>query len=79
MLDLKQGKNQIVVKLFNHFHKDTPFRIKYNVPQVYYRKKLQPVQLKKDSYFPVSWKLHEPFTPHEGMGTPNLILQFGSK
>jgi alpha-L-fucosidase len=73
MLDLKQGKNQIIVKLFNHFHKEVPFRITYDVPQVYYMKELQPLNLKND-FFRISWKLHDPVTPHEDMGTPNLTL-----
>jgi len=74
VLDLERGKNQLVVKLFNHFHKAIPFRIDYAIPQVLYRKKLADIQLKKDALFPVSWKLHAPFTPHEDMGIPNLEL-----
>ena len=73
MLDLKKGKNQFVVKLLNHFHKQIPFKITYDVPQVYYEKELQQLQLGKD-FLPISWKLHESFTPHEDMGTPNMTL-----
>jgi alpha-L-fucosidase len=73
LLELKQGKNQILMKVFNHFHKYVSFGMTYNVPQIYYVKELQPLHLKK-VFLPISWKLHEPFTPHEDMGTPNLML-----
>lgn len=75
LLDLEQGKNQLVVKLFNNFKKQTPLNIDFNIPQVIYRKTLPAVPLKKDGLLPVSWQRHQPATPHDDMGLPNLQLQ----
>jgi alpha-L-fucosidase len=75
LLELKPGKNQVLVKSFNHFHKQILFGIDYNVPQVMYRKQLSPVRMAKGIPFEITWKLYRPFTPHEDMGLPNLKLQ----
>ncbi|MBO9153077.1 alpha-L-fucosidase [Chitinophaga sp. GCM10012297] len=75
LLPLSEGKNQLVVKLFNHFKKSLPFNIDYAVPQVYYRKTLPPVEMEKGKYYPVSWQLANPLTPHDEMGMPNLKLE----
>lgn len=75
LLDLEQGKNQLVVKLFNNFKQQTPLNIDFDVPQVIYRKTLPAVPLKKDDLLPVSWQRHRPATPHDDMGLPNLCMQ----
>ena len=75
LLDLKQGKNQLVVKLFNHFQKQIYFSVDYNVPQVIYQKTLPQIQLRKNIYYPVQWKLHSPFTPHQDLGLPGFSLE----
>lgn len=75
LLPLSQGKNQLVVKLFNHFKKSLPFNIDYAAPQVYYRKTLPPVEWEKGKYYPVSWQLANPLTPHDEMGLPGLKLE----
>jgi alpha-L-fucosidase len=75
LLPLSEGKNQLVVKLFNHFKRSLPFNIDYAVPQVYYRKALPAMQMEKGKYYPVSWKLAHPLTPHDEMGMPNLRLE----
>lgn len=77
LLPLSEGKNQLVVKLFNHFKRSLPFNIDYNVPQVYYTKTLPPLKMQKGKYYPVSWQLAEPVTPHDEMGMPNLTLEVG--
>ncbi|RPD38588.1 alpha-L-fucosidase [Chitinophaga barathri] len=79
LLPLSEGKNQLVVKLFNHFKKSLPFNIDYSVPQVYYRKTLPAVQMEKGKYYPVSWQLAKPLTPHDEMGMPNLKLEISKK
>lgn len=74
LLDLKNGKNQLLVKLFNNFHKEIHFSIDFSIPQVIYRKKLSNVELKKDKLYSVDWKLHNPDTPHQDMNLPNMQL-----
>ena len=75
LIDLKAGKNQILIKLVNNFQKQLFFSISNDLPQNIYRKQLTPVVFKKNVYFPISWKLHKPFTPHQHMGTANMSLQ----
>ena len=76
LLDLKKGKNQLLVKYFNSYHKKTHMGIDMHVPQQVYRKSLEPVNLRKGNYFPVYWKLGSPITPHETLHLPNLRLKF---
>lgn len=76
LLPLQAGKNQLAVKLFNYFLNAVPFNIDFNVPQVVYHLDLPEVRLQKGTYFPVSWQLHNPSTPHDEMGLPNLKLTF---
>jgi alpha-L-fucosidase len=70
-LDLKRGKNQLLVKLFNKFHKQIPFAIDFSVPQVIYRKELPTFNFKKNKLYSVDWKLRNPDTPHQDMNLPN--------
>jgi alpha-L-fucosidase len=76
LLDLKKGKNQLLVKCFNIFRKEVHTGIATHVPQHIYVKKLEPVNFRKGEYFPVSWKLNNPVTPHETLNLPNLRLRF---
>ncbi|HEY8934931.1 MAG TPA: alpha-L-fucosidase [Cyclobacteriaceae bacterium] len=78
-LPLKKGKNQLVVKLFNNFHKEITVALGQCAEQVMYSKKLKPVELKANTLYPVSWKLKNPLTPHQHMLTPNLSLTFSSR
>jgi alpha-L-fucosidase len=75
MLPLKQGKNQLLVKLFNNFQKNIPIGIDHNVPQVLYQKELPPVRL-DNTPVSVRWSLSDPATPHQTLIVPNLSLQF---
>ena len=79
LLNLKKGKNQMLVKLFNNFQKQVYFGINHQLPQVIYRKKLAPVLVEKEIYLPVSWQWHAPFTPHQHLSVPNLKLVMHSK
>ncbi len=76
LLDLKKGKNQLLVKCFNNFLKEAHIGISTHVPQHVYVKKLDAVKLRKGEYFPVNWKLGNPVTPHETLNLPNLRLKF---
>ena len=74
LLDLKKGKNQLLVKVFNCFQKEVRMGICTDVPQRIYVKKLEPVNFRKGVYFPIQWKLGSPVTPHETLNLPNLRL-----
>ncbi len=76
LLDLKKGKNQLLVKCFNNFLKEAHMGIGTHVPQHVYTKKLEPAKFRKGEYFPVNWKLNNPTTPHETLNLPNLRLKF---
>ena len=76
LLDLKKGKNQLLVKCFANFQKEVRMGIGTHVPQQVYVKKLEPVNFRKGEYFPVHWKLSNPVTPHETLNLPNLKLMF---
>ena len=76
LLDLKKGKNQLLVKCDNIFQKEVRMGISSHVSQHIYIKKLAPVNFRKGEYFPVNWKLSQPVTPHETLNLPNLRLKF---
>ena len=76
LLDLKKGKNQLLVKVFNCFQKEARMGISIDVPQRIYIKKLEPVNFRKGEYFKVQWKLGNPVTPHETLNLPNLKMTF---
>ncbi len=76
LLSLKKGKNQLLVKFFNNFKKTMPLGIGRQVPQLIYRQTLPEIQLQKDRFYPVSWQLSQPTTPHETLNLPNLSLGF---
>ncbi|WP_341838664.1 alpha-L-fucosidase [Chitinophaga pollutisoli] len=76
LLPLEAGKNQLTVKLFNYFLNTVPFNIDFNIPQIGYRLNLPETRMQKGAYFPVTWQLHRPSTPHDEMGLPNLKLSF---
>ncbi len=76
LLNLKKGKNQLLVKCFNNFQKEAHMGIGTHVSQQIYVKKLDPVKFSKGKYFPVNWKLSDPVTPHETLNLPNLSLKF---
>jgi len=76
LLDLKKGKNQLLVKSNNHYQKEACIGISTNVVQHIYIKKLEPVIFRKGEYFPVKWKLNNPVTPHQTLHLPNLRIKF---
>ena len=76
LLDLKRGKNQLLVKCFVNFQKEARMGIGIYASQHIYAKRLDPVNFRRGEYFPVYWKLHNPVTPHETLNLPNLRLTF---
>jgi alpha-L-fucosidase len=74
LLDLKAGKNQLLVKCFNNFQKEVRMGIATQTPQRIYVKRLAPVRLRKGDCFAVSWKAGDAVTPHETLNLPNLRL-----
>jgi alpha-L-fucosidase len=73
-ISLKAGINQILIKVFNHFHKAAKFSIEYKPMQ-----KIFYTRLPKASFageIPVSIFLCKPSTIHQDMGTPNLWIEF---
>ncbi|WP_285060336.1 alpha-L-fucosidase [Pedobacter ginsengisoli] len=75
LLPLKQGKNQLIVKFYNGFQKCSTIGIATDVKQVIYHKTLKPLSVQKGRYYPVSWKLHDPLSPHTTLGLPNVRLE----
>jgi alpha-L-fucosidase len=78
VLDLTKGKNQLLIKLFNHFQKRIDFALDFNVAQVVYVKQLAPIDLPSKAPVEISWRESNPVTPHKDMNTPNLLLVLGS-
>jgi alpha-L-fucosidase len=78
-LDLQAGNNQLLIQVFNNFKKTVPFTMDHNIPQKIYQKTLEPITLNANQLYPVSWKLHNPPTPHQTMNVPNLELMFVKK
>jgi alpha-L-fucosidase len=75
LIHLKDGKNQLLVKFFNNFRKEINYSIGSHLRQIIYEKKLNPVKLESGKRYTVSWKLHNPVTPHQALLLPNLSLE----
>ena len=71
LIDLKKGKNQLVVKFFNNFQKNILAMIEPSQQQVMYAKKVAPMTF-DGKLNTVTLKLNQPITPHQDMLTPNL-------
>lgn len=78
LLHLKKGKNQLIVKYYNGFKKGSRISIDTDVNQVWYHKELKPLTVEKGKYYPVSWQLHNPLSPHTTLGIPNVSLELRS-
>jgi alpha-L-fucosidase len=75
LLPLKKGVNKLVVKYYNGFQKSTVLGIDNNVKQVYFKKVLKSFDVQKGKYYPVSWQLHKPYSPHTTMGLYNAWIE----
>ncbi|MES2828386.1 MAG: alpha-L-fucosidase [Bacteroidota bacterium] len=74
LLHLKKGKNQLIVKYYNGFKKSSRISIDTDVNQVWYHKELKSLTVEKGKYYPISWQLHNPLSPHTTLGIPNVSL-----
>ena len=79
LLKLKKGKNKLVVKFYNGFQKSLVLGIANNLDQVVYSKTLKPLQLEKGKYYPFSWQLHKPYSPHTTLGLFNADIRLIKK
>lgn len=75
LLPLKKGKNQLIVKFYNGFQKSSTIGISRDVEQVIYKKQLKPLQVERGKYYPFSWQLHDPYSPHTTLNIPNVRLE----
>lgn len=78
LLQLKKGRNQLVVKFYNGFQKSMAIGIDNKVAQVIYAKKLKPLQFKAGKYYPFSWQLHKPYSPHTTLGLFNASIHLAN-
>jgi alpha-L-fucosidase len=79
LLPLKKGKNQLLVKFYNGYKKDITFGISNNLKQQIYYKDLPELSLEKGKYYPFSWQLHRPLSPHTTLGLSNVALKLHRK
>lgn len=75
LLPLKKGKNQLIVKYYNGFKKINVMSIDNNLNQTVYRQELKPFAVEKGKYYPVSWQLHNPLSPHTTIGLFNTRIE----
>ncbi|MRG44220.1 alpha-L-fucosidase [Chitinophaga sp. SYP-B3965] len=75
LLNLKEGKNQLVVKFFNRFAEKTVFSIDKDVPQELYQQPLDISFGPKSVYSTLEVKLFQPVSPHRDMRLPGLMIK----
>lgn len=75
VLDLKKGVNQLFVKVFTNFQKETKFMINNLQNQHLYKKDLPSQKLSKNTYFTVSWMAIDPLVIHETLNYSNVKLE----
>lgn len=76
LLNLKKGRNQVLIKLFSNFNEKISFSLDYLPAANQYRMDLGKIHLRKNQLLPVSWKLADPPTVHQHIHLPNLELRF---
>ncbi|WP_316840714.1 alpha-L-fucosidase [Pedobacter gandavensis] len=79
LLPLKKGKNQLLLKLYNGYQKKIDLGIDTRQPQELYYKDLPAISLEKGKYYPFSWQLNKPLSPHSTLQLSNVTLQFSRK
>lgn len=79
LLPLKKGKNQLLLKLYNGYQKKIDLGIDTRQPQELYYKDLPAIPFEKGKYYPFSWQLHKPNSPHSTLGLSNVTLVFTGK
>ncbi|ATP58064.1 hypothetical protein CPT03_17115 [Pedobacter ginsengisoli] len=78
LLPLKKGINQLIVKYYNGFKKVNVMSIDTNSDQTVYSQKLGPLNVEKGRYYPFSWQLHNPLSPHTTMGLFNAHINIAN-
>jgi len=78
LLPLKKGVNQLIVKYYNGFKKVNVMSIDTNSDQTVYSQKLSPLNVEKGRYYPFSWQLHNPLSPHTTMGLFNAHINIAN-
>jgi alpha-L-fucosidase len=78
-LNLVKGNNQLLIQLYNSFKKEIPFALDHAIEQKTYQKNLEALTLDANKLYPVTWKLHNPPSPHQTMNVPNIELSLGKK
>ncbi|MBF0648636.1 alpha-L-fucosidase [Dysgonomonas sp. GY75] len=76
LLNLKPGKNQLIIKLYNNFQKKVNFGIKIYNHQKIYRLAQPLLQTKAKENIVVNWRLANPLTPHQTLNLSNLMMKF---
>lgn len=75
LLPLKKGINKLVVKYYNGFQNSTVLGIANNIDQIYYSKVLKSIDGQEGLYYPFSWQLHKPYSPHTTLGLYNAWIE----
>lgn len=75
LLNLQEGKNQLVVKFFNRFAEKTVFSIDKDIPQELYQQPLEMNFGPKRVYSTLEVKLYQPVSPHRDMRLPSLMIK----
>ncbi|MCX2452654.1 alpha-L-fucosidase [Pedobacter sp. PLR] len=79
LLPLKKGKNQLLVKLYNGYQKKIDLGIDNSQTQELYYKNLPDISFEKGRYYPFSWQLNKPLSPHSTLRLSNVTLLFSGK
>lgn len=75
LLELKKGKNQLLVKSFNNFRKHVVVSVAAHAKQYLYVQRLAPIAVSPGKFVSVSWRLNKPETPHQDIDMQNVLLE----
>ena len=75
LLPLRQGINELAVKFYNRFGRETTFSLDYDLPQTGYRKNLDNIELPGTPGQKIIWQEHDPVSIHSNLAMPNLRLE----
>jgi len=79
LLQLKKGKNQLLVKYYNGYQKSTVLGIDTTVKQEIFYKDMKLLDMEAGKYYPFSWQLHQPLSPHTTLGLSNVRIELKKK
>ena len=75
ILPLRQGINELVVKFYNRFERETTFSLDYDLPQTGFRKHLGEIEFPGSSGQRLIWQEYDPVSIHSNLAMPNLRLE----